>query len=276
MMANTVNFRGDNALEFTGVYQKLMTGRAAWEVWADFVSMFADAISNVVDKLHFEVREDDFNKIRAKYSGAEYEHIQELCGITVKALDKNMWQDFLGSLYMALELGNHWKGQFFTPYCVTQVMADLVMGADFHKMVCDKGYITANDCACGAGATLIALAECACKELSVNHGLNWQNHVLFTAQDIDPIAAKMCYIQLSLLGCAGYVKIGDSLLNPIHAGDDNTNYWYTPMWFSEVWQYRRIWNSMDKIMNSAVKHKANTTKTTETLGKELPEQLTLF
>lgn len=269
-MAKTVNVRGDSAREFTGVYQKLMTERSAWEIWADFISMFADAISNSVDESHFEAREDDFNKIRAKYSGAEYEHFRELSAITVRALDENMWQDFLGSLYMALELGNHWKGQFFTPYSVTRFMAKSAMGADFYEKVCGKGYVTANDCACGAGATLIALAEYACGELSVKHGLNWQNHVLFTAQDVDSITAKMCYIQLSLLGCAGYVKIGDSLMDPIHAGDDNTNYWYTPMWFSDVWQYRRVWRSVDKIMSSAVYH-----KTIETTG-ESGKQLTLF
>ena len=46
----------------------------------------------------------------------------------------------------------------------------------------------------------------------------------------------MCYIQLSLLGCAGYVVVGDTLSNPIE-GDvlfpdekEGQEFWYTPFW----------------------------------------------
>ena len=34
---------------------------------------------------------------------------------------------------------------------------------------------------------------------------------ILVAQDIDPLVAKMCYIQLSLLGCSGVVIIGNTL-----------------------------------------------------------------
>lgn len=274
-MAKAIHYRNEASAEFIKTFNRLMTSRAAWQVWADFISMFAVAISNAVDKENFEAREKEYLQIAPKYSAEEFEIISELTCITTMALEGNMWQDFLGSLYMALELGNHWKGQFFTPYCVTQAMAKISMG-NISEQVKEKGFVSVNDCACGGGATLIAAAEIAYEELTVKDKLNWQNHIMFAAQDIDPITAKMCYIQLSLLGCAGYVKIGDSITDPMHEGDDNAKYWYTPMWFSEVWQFRRIWNSLDKIMTSAVKHKANVTKTTETPEDELPEQLTLF
>lgn len=47
----------------------------------------------------------------------------------------------------------------------------------------------------------------------------------------------MCYVQLSLLGCPGYVIIGDSLVNPPDTTklpnpevfDGKT--WYTPMYY---------------------------------------------
>ena len=58
----------------------------------------------------------------------------------------------------------------------------------------------------------------------------------------------MGYIQLSLLGAAGYVKIGNSLTDPMTAGDDSKNYWYTPMYFSDVWRYRRIFHSIDRLI----------------------------
>ena len=46
-------------------------------------------------------------------------------------------------------------------------------------------------------------------------GMDWTTQALFVAQDIDRTAALMCFIQLSLLGCAGYVVIADSLIYPI-------------------------------------------------------------
>ena len=49
--------------------------------------------------------------------------------------------------------------------------------------------------------------------------INYQTSVLFTAQDIDYIVGLMCYLQLSLMGCAGYVVIGDTLRHPSTALD---------------------------------------------------------
>lgn len=45
---------------------------------------------------------------------------------------------------------------------------------------------------------------------------------------------------LSLLGVAGYVKVGNSLTEPMTDNDNKENYWYTPMYFSPVWTMRRI------------------------------------
>ena len=55
-------------------------------------------------------------------------------------------------------------------------------------------------------------------------------------------------IQLSLIGAAGYVKIGNSLTDPMTKDDGAKNYWYTPMYFSDVWHWRRVWHSVDRLM----------------------------
>lgn len=60
------------------------------------------------------------------------------------------------------------------------------------------------------------------------------------AQDINLTAALMCYIQLSLLGAAGYVKVGNSLTEPVTTNDSVDKYWFTPMYFSNTWTIRRI------------------------------------
>jgi len=55
-------------------------------------------------------------------------------------------------------------------------------------------------------------------------GFNYQQNAYFVAQDIDPLVAKMCYIQMSLLGISGVVLIGDTLAN----NTDEMEHWYTP------------------------------------------------
>lgn len=117
-------------------------------------------------------------------------------------------------------------------------MAAITMG-DIVKQVEYQGYITINDSCCGGGATLIAGVQEAKHQLEkVN--LNYQNHIFAVAQDIDETVAFMCYIQLSLLGVAGYVKVGNSLTDPITTDDSTKNYWFTPMYFSRAWRMRRI------------------------------------
>ena len=106
-----------------------------------------------------------------------------------------------------------------------------------------QGWVSVNDCACGAGATLIAFAnECMLRDI------NYQTSVLFVAQDIDLVTGCMCYIQLSLLGCPGYVVIGNTLTDPGLSLDGRglipvhgENIWYTPFYFTDIWHHRRQW-----------------------------------
>ena len=50
----------------------------------------------------------------------------------------------------------------------------------------------------------------------------------------------MCYIQLSLLGVAGYIKIANTLTEPMDSKDTLEKYWFTPIYFSGVWTVRRL------------------------------------
>ena len=225
-----------------------------WQIWSDFVVLFAVAISNSVDYKNFSEREEMFNKIRAKYNENEFNRFPDLMAATVSALEENPEQDFLGSMYMELELGNHWIGQFFTPYDVCRCMAEITSGNVLDKVKHD-GYITLNDCACGAGATLIAgINEIRRQFKNADSPLCWNNHVLVTAQDIDFTTGMMCYIQLSLLGCAGFVKIGNTITDPMTSNDDTSKYWYMPYYFSDVWHYRRVFHSIDTLFEKGRNH----------------------
>lgn len=223
---------------FLDVFGQLTNRHRSWDVWRDFITMFACSLSNPLDKEHRHKREELYLQTVKKYKKQEQELFPELAAQTVLALEENPEQDFLGSIFMSLNLGNEHNGQFFTPYDVCKMMAEVTMNGVLLKVERD-GYISINDPCCGAGATLIAGIHTAKKQLE-KANLNYQNHILVVAQDIDEVVALMCYIQLSLLGVAGYVKVGNSLTDPITGTDDKENYWFTPMYFSNIWMLRRI------------------------------------
>ena len=200
--------------------------------------MVACSQFNPLDKEHLDKREALYLEVIKKYNKQDQELFPELAAQTVLALEENPEQDFLGSIFMSLNLGNEHNGQIFTPYHVCELLSEMTMD-DTVKKVEQDGYISINDPCCGAGATLIAGIHTARKQLEkVN--LNYQNHLLVVAQDIDETVALMCYIQLSLLGVAGYVKVGNSLTEPMTDNDNKENYWFTPMYYSNVWVLRRI------------------------------------
>lgn len=232
----------DPKKEFLRVFNQLTNRHRSWDVWRDFIVMYACALSNPVDKQHYDEREALYLRTIKKYNKQEQPLFSELAAHTVMALEENPEQDFLGSIFMSLNLGNQHNGQFFTPYHVCELMAEVSMQDSVLKIE-KEGYITINDPCCGAGATLIAGVHAAKKRLE-KAGYNYQNHVFVVAQDIDMTVVLMCYIQLSLLGVAGYVKVGNSLTDPITTNDSTENYWYTPMYFFPAWSMRRIFGAM--------------------------------
>lgn len=249
-MAKLITTAATNEIErmFLSKFSSLCNTRNSWEVWSDLITTMACSIANSADRNSpkHDLREAEYEKCIKRLGGVNVP--AELFALVTMALDRDPEQDFLGSLFMKLGLGNHWKGQFFTPYSVCQVMSSITIG-NIEEVIESKGWASVNDCACGAGATLIAAAN-----HFRNHGINYQNHALFVAQDIDRIAGMMCYIQLSLLGCAGYVVIADSITNPVVGNTlfpvekSGQEFWYTPLYFSDVWHFRRLFNMMDSIL----------------------------
>lgn len=236
--------------DFAKVFECLAVKYGAWNVWVDFVTMTAIALSNALE-MDIQVktkRADQYESIRKKYTPKDQEQLEELAKITIVAYEYDPRQDFLGELYMNMDFGSSWHGQFFTPWNVSFMMAKMTISPECAQQE-DKGYISVCDPCCGAGCMLIAAAAAYQGE---SEQRSYQNDILFVGQDVDPVVALMCYIQLSVLGCAGYVAIGNSLTNPV-AGhdlfptiDEGGELWFTPMWNSPVWVMRR----MGLVMNA--------------------------
>ena len=251
-MAKTVRHLRDSQNEFQKVFSQLCDTKSSWQVWSDFVEMTAIAISNrfeIREKVKQE-REARYLTIIGQYSKSEQQIFPQLVALLVTALEREAEQDFLGEMFMALELGSHWKGQFFTPYSVCKAMANITI-ADAKDEIAQKGWVSVNDPACGAGATLIAARNCL--ELAGIGG----TQAFFIGQDIDRTAAMMCYIQLSLLGCAGYVVIADTLVHPVTGPllwpnlTEHQDAWFMPLNFADpVWVLRWMKSITNKIKNN--------------------------
>lgn len=239
-MAKIVRHLRDSQMEFQKVFSRLCDTKSSWQAWSDFVEMTAIAISNAFE-IREKVKQDRekrYHDIIGQYSKSEQQIFPELVAILVQALEREQEQDFLGEMFMALELGSHWKGQFFTPYSICKAMAKINTD-DAKDRIDEKGWVSINDPACGAGATLIA-ARNHMELIGVG-----SNQAFFVGQDIDRTAAMMCYIQLSLLGCAGYVVIADTLIHPLTGPmlwpnlTEHQDAWFMPLNFTDpVWALR--------------------------------------
>lgn len=191
---------------FVKLFKELTYRHNDWQIWQDFIYMAAAAFSQACD--FRQEREDEYLQIIKKYDKSERDLFPQMLAEIIESFERERFADILGDLYMQLEMGNKWKGQFFTPYHISKMMAS-VIDENIESKIKEEGYISVNDPCCGGGAMLIAFAEHCFKQ-----EVNYHNHVLFVAQDIDPVVAKMCYIQMSLLGMPGYVIIGNSLTHP--------------------------------------------------------------
>lgn len=241
--------------EFLQTFRCLTRRWRSWDIWTDFITLAACSISNVVDGFNYAEREKTYLRVIRKYNKEEQELFPKLFAHLVMALEDNPEQDFLGEIYTELGLNSKEHEQVFTPYNVARMMAEITMG-DIEKFVEEHGYVEIHDCCCGGGVTLIAAANVA-KDKLKKIGRNFQNHILVSGQDIDHVVAMMCYLQLSLLGVAGYFKVGNALTDPMSESDSLQNYWFTPMYFFPVWHYRRLWYCMEKLIGGSEKEKLN-------------------
>jgi hypothetical protein len=177
-----------------------------WQVFGDFVEMAAISLSNAVDLGQREMREARYTEIVKLYSPDEVRTFPQMMASLVMELEAEL-TDVLGKVFHDLELHNKWTGQFFTPFPVCQMMAQMTAGDSLpHEIIKEKGFLRAMEPACGSGAMVIALANALRDER-----INYQQHLHVTAIDIDAKCVHMAYLQFSLLHIPAVVIHGNAL-----------------------------------------------------------------
>gem|GEM_PF-4978865 len=56
-----------------------------------------------------------------------FTHFARAFGMLMHAAQSG-WNDWLGSIFMTWQLSKHWHGQYFTPWPVAQLMAQMTLG----------------------------------------------------------------------------------------------------------------------------------------------------
>jgi hypothetical protein len=149
-------------------------------VFRDFVEMSALAISNAVDLQQCESREARYREIIKTYDKDEASRMSFALACVVECLEAGI-TDCLGSVFMSMELGSHWHGQYFTPWPLCSMMARMVAG-DCLAALKDGGqeFVTVSEPAAGSGAMVLAFADAMRAE-----NLNYQEQLHATLVDVD-------------------------------------------------------------------------------------------
>jgi type I restriction-modification system DNA methylase subunit len=208
--------KADPRKQFLTIFRETARNRHRYEVFSDFVTLSACALENAY--LKSPVIEEEYLATVRRYEKADAVRMSNLLACLVMGLEQGMC-DFLGSLFMELELGSGSMGQFFTPFHISELISGLVAGDRMAELE-NSPYITLSEPTCGAGGMVIAFAK-----HMLERGYNPQTQLRADCVDIDAVAARMCFIQLSLLGIPARVVIGNSLTLKYQRE------MYTPFWY---------------------------------------------
>lgn len=208
---------------FVSVFRDTARNLRRWEVFSDFITLAASELDMARIRTPENIARS--REICAKYSESDINNMHALFGLMICALEAK-FHDFLGAIFMELELGDDRNGQYFTPYNVQSLLARLLM-PDFDETIRREGFVTVSDPASGAAGMIVAYAE-----VLLEAGYNPSEQMFGSCIDIDPIAADMAFIQLSLLGIPAEVVTGNALtmqLNRVR---------YTPVYYINNFEKR--------------------------------------
>jgi type I restriction-modification system DNA methylase subunit len=221
----------DHKKQFISIFNETARYHHRNKVFRDFITLAAASIHNGIN-CNDELEKEYMETVR-QYEAKDAERMAMLLAEVVMGLEAESG-DFLGSLYMTLELGEAARGQFFTPFCVSRMMAEMQL-VDIDSLLADKPFFTVYEPACGSAGMLLAIAEVLREK-----GFNPTRHLWVSCIDIDPVASGMAYIQLSLMGVAGEVVTGNAL------SGERRRVMYTPAHWIGNWSYR-----LKSVLNTA-------------------------
>ena len=161
-------------------------------------TIFKDWLNMTIDKWTLPNNKPLFTQNK-RYTQQEYNYFAELYIVYIKSMQKQLLQhnyfDFLGEWWESeKDLTDKFKGQYFTPHHVVQLIAELTVDTTI------KQPRIFYDCCCGSGRFALA-----------HHSLRPLDY--FVLEDLDDFACKMTIMNMLHHGLVGVVTHKNSLTN---------------------------------------------------------------
>src|SRR5262249_18905078 len=145
--------------QFIKAFENLARHRDKHDVLTDFLELAVCAIRKrtvppgpatdaIEERYMAVVRRDKLEDVRP---------VPALLALTTLAVQDGGC-DFLGQVTGDLGMVTGHMGQFFTPYDVSRMIAELTLDT-VDEVIADQGFVTVQEPACGAGGMIIAAAD---------------------------------------------------------------------------------------------------------------------
>ena len=192
--------------QFIKAFDRLAHHRERHDVLADFLEMAVCAVRKrtLPPGPAADALEDRYMAVVKRNTPEDVRAMPELFGIAALAV-QNGGCDFLGQVVVELELPNDHMGQFFTPYDVSRMMAEMTM-QDAGQVIAARGFVTLHEPASGAGGMVVAAADVLEKQ-----GFDIGRQLYVDAIDLSPMCFRMSYLQASLRGVPATIRRGNTL-----------------------------------------------------------------
>jgi len=192
--------------QFIKVFDRLAHHRERHDVLADFLEMAVCAIrkKTLPPGPAADALEDQYMSVVKRNRPEDVRAMPELLAITVLAVQEGGC-DFLGEVVVALELPSDHMGQFFTPYDVSRMMAEMTFDT-VEEIIAEQGFVTVQEPACGAGGMIIAAAD-----VIERKGFDIGRQLYVDGTDLSPMCFKMSYLRASSRGVPATIRRGNTL-----------------------------------------------------------------
>lgn len=146
---------------------------------------------------HLDHGVDEMKKELDRHTAKEGKELARMMTEYFHIVEDYQFHDVLGAIFMEIEVASVRAGQFFTPWQICLLMAELNFDRwGFDAILEENGYVTVCDPATGSGAMLLAYAHVVKKTC----GPAALRKVKFYGQDVDLRCVHMARIQLRTNG----------------------------------------------------------------------------
>ena len=218
--------------DFIKCVDDMARNRSHRDIFADFLEMGYCAIAKRALPQGDQADALEVRYLKAASRGERADYASEAAHLLAHlTLGLQTERDFLGPIAAELSALNGAAGQFFTPWTVCEMMAEMSLQG-CTDIIQQRGFITVQEPACGSGAMALAAAKVLREK---THDVERQLFV--EATDVSDTCFKMTYLQLALMNIPARVICGNALTG--------TNYeWaYTPAMLSFIAHHGTRWTN---------------------------------